>query len=124
MSFIPSMINNIKKDNKDSKLCQNNNILICPKCKLIPKIFINELNPDIKINTEYFEKNGIQVILFVKINQKSDETKILKIFNDTFNIITFYNYSSLNNYFSTSCTNNNPGYVCDISDESSSLHVL
>ena len=61
-------------------------------------IFINELNPDIKINTEYFEKNGIQVILFVKINQKSDETKILKIFNDTFNIITFYNYSSLNNY--------------------------
>ena len=41
------MINNIKKDNKDSKLYQNNNILICPKCKLIPKIFINELNNEI-----------------------------------------------------------------------------
>ena len=47
MSFIPSLINNIKKDNKDNKLYQNNNILICPKCKLIPKIFINELNNEI-----------------------------------------------------------------------------
>ena len=33
------------------------------------------------------------------------------------------NYGSLNNYFST-CTNNNPGYICNISDDTSSLHVL
>ena len=33
------------------------------------------------------------------------------------------NYGSLNYYFST-CTNNNPGYICNISDDTSSLHVL
>jgi Tfp pilus assembly protein PilE len=34
------------------------------------------------------------------------------------------NYDSLDNYFTTSCTNNNPGYICNISESDSTLHVL
>ena len=33
--------------NKDIKLDQNNDPLICPKCKLIPKIYLNELTNEI-----------------------------------------------------------------------------
>ena len=34
------------------------------------------------------------------------------------------NYGSLDDYFNSSCTNNNPGYICNISEDTSSLHVL
>ena len=33
--------------NKDTKLSQNNFLLLCPVCKLIPKILINELTNEI-----------------------------------------------------------------------------
>ena len=51
MSIHHSNLNNIKKENKENKENKNNqtnnNILICPICKLIPKIFINELTNEI-----------------------------------------------------------------------------
>ena len=59
-------------------------------------IFINDINniKEEEINTTYFINNGIQVILFAKIDKKSDEIAINK-FKDEFNIITFYDYSEL-----------------------------
>ena len=33
--------------NKDNKICQKNDILLCPVCKVIPKIIINELSNEI-----------------------------------------------------------------------------
>ena len=65
-------------------------------------IFVNDINNIKKpINKTYFIKKGIQVILFAKINKKSDENELIKKFGDEFNIISFINYSELilnNNY--------------------------
>ena len=59
-------------------------------------IFINDIsNIKEEIATKYFVDNGIQVILFSKINKKSDEIIIKEKFKDEFNIITFYDYSEL-----------------------------
>ena len=59
-------------------------------------IFINDINNiNENIITDYFIKNGIQVILFAKIFQKSDEKKLKEIFYDEFNIITFSSYKEL-----------------------------
>ena len=59
-------------------------------------IFVNDVN-NLKetINKDYFIKNGIQVILFQKVNKKSEEDNIITKFGDKFNIITFTNYSEL-----------------------------
>lgn len=59
-------------------------------------IFINDIsNIKEEIITKYFIDNRIQVILFSKINKKSDEISIKEKFKDEFNIITFYDYSEL-----------------------------
>ena len=49
-------------------------------------IFVNDINIIKKpINKTYFIKKGIQVILFAKINKKSDENELIKKFGDEFN---------------------------------------
>ena len=59
-------------------------------------IFLNDIsNLKEEIVTKYFLDNSIQVILFSKINKKSDEITIKEKFKDEFNIITFYDYSEL-----------------------------
>lgn len=41
------MSNNFSSTNKENKINQNNCLLICPICKLIPKIYLNELSNEI-----------------------------------------------------------------------------
>ena len=52
------------------------------------------------INIEHFIRNGIQVILVAKVNEKSEETLIRNIFRDNFTIITFNNYRYINSSLS------------------------
>ena len=66
-------------------------------------IFVNNVSniKDYRINTDNFTNNGIQVILFAKINKEGDEGDegiIREKFHDKFNIIFFYKYDQLEYY--------------------------
>ena len=70
-------------------------------------IFINDIKIiKEKINIDYFNKKGIQVILFSKIDKKSEEEDLMNLFENKNNIITFYEYEELNQANKTNKTNN------------------
>ena len=70
-------------------------------------IFINDIKIiKEKINIDYFNKKGIQVILFSKIDKKSEEEDLMNLFENKNNIITFYEYEELNKANKTNKTNN------------------
>ena len=64
-------------------------------------LFMNDyLNLNQKLNIEHFIQNGIQVILFAKIKNKTEEGFLKSLFKDKYNIIAFYNYKELNSSLS------------------------
>ena len=54
------MSNNFSSTNKENKINQNNCLLICPICKLIPKIFLNELSNEITYFCAISAQNSVK----------------------------------------------------------------
>ena len=90
--------------NKDNKICQKNDILLCPVCKVIPKIIINELSNEITYiclsPSEKYKKRNYPLSYF---NNNTNTTIITK---NNININTKCNIHNKKYY-----------YYCNFCDE-------
>ena len=91
--------------NKDNNICQKNFLLLCPICKIIPKIFINELSNEITYiclsPTEKYKKRNYPLNYF---NNSSNSNIITK--NDININIKCISHNKKYNYYCNFCEEN------------------